>query len=98
MEKEKQAAAGQRNALKGDYAAGRQARAEDRKRVKAVTDAETRVHELEALLSRLEEDLHAAGARQDIAAIERIGIAYTDTQAALHDAMEQWMELAEQVG
>jgi ATP-binding cassette subfamily F protein 3 len=98
VEKEKQAAAVQRSALKGDYATGRQARAEDRKRAKAVTDAESRVHELEALLAQLEEDLHAAGARQDIAAIERIGIAYTDAQAELHEAMEQWMELAEQVG
>jgi hypothetical protein len=59
-----------------------------------IADAESRVHVLEAHLLKLEADLHAATITQDIAAIQRLGQAYTDTQAELDAAVEAWAEVA----
>ncbi len=77
------------------YANSKQARSEDRKRSRAVADAESRVHALEAELAQLEQDLHAATGGQDVAAIERLGQRYVETQSALDKAMENWMALAD---
>ena len=93
-EANKQAAAEARSAMRSDYAASKQSRAEERKRAKAVADAEERVHALEARLARLENDLHVATVEQDLDGIQRLGQAYTDTQAELEAAMEEWAELA----
>ncbi|MCB0066963.1 MAG: ABC-F family ATP-binding cassette domain-containing protein, partial [Caldilineaceae bacterium] len=93
-EANKQAAAETRSAMRSDYAASKQSRAEERKRAKAVADAEERVHALEARLARLENDLHVATVEQDLDGIQRLGQAYTDTQVELEAAMEEWAELA----
>lgn len=92
-EKERQLAAQERSTVRDGYVSSKQVRADERKRSRAVTDAEGRVHELEARLAKLEQELHDAGAAQDVAAIQRLGKAYVDTQAALDQAMEAWMAL-----
>ncbi len=90
----KQAAAEARSAVRSDYVASKQSRAEERKRAKAVADAEERIHALEAQLAQLENDLHVATVEQNLGGIQRLGQAYTDTQAELEAAMEEWAELA----
>lgn len=87
----------ERSAARDGYTTSKQTRAEDRKRSKAVTDAESRVHDLEAQLARLEQELHQAGAAQDFAAIQRLGQRYADTQTALESAMDDWVALSEQL-
>jgi hypothetical protein len=67
----------------------------DRKRSRAVADAESRVHELEAQLAQLEQDLHDASGGQDVTEIEQLGQRYVETQSALDEAMETWMALAD---
>ena len=96
-EKEKQLAVQQRvgAGARDGYTLGKQARSDERKRVKAVADAEAHVHEMEALLAQLEEDLHAASVAQDVDAIYRLGRNYAEIQAALDAAMEAWMAIAE---
>ncbi len=94
VEAEKQAAAVVRSEVREDFVAGKQARADERRRAKAVADAESRVHALESRLHQLEEELHAATAAQDIAAIQRLGLAYTDAQAELDAAIEAWAAVA----
>jgi ATP-binding cassette subfamily F protein 3 len=92
-EKERQLVAQERSTVRDGYVSSKQVRADERKRSRAVTDAEGRVHELEARLAQLEQELHDASAAQDVAAIQRLGKAYVDTQAALDQAMEAWMAL-----
>jgi ATP-binding cassette subfamily F protein 3 len=93
-EAEKQAAVVARSEVREDFVASKQARADERRRARVVADAEGRVHTLEVRLLELEEELHAATAAQDIAAIQRLGLAYTATQAELDAAMEAWAEVA----
>jgi ATP-binding cassette subfamily F protein 3 len=93
-ETEKQVAAVVRSGERNGYEASKQSRAEERRRARAIADAEARVHELEAQLAQLEADLNAATVAQDISAIQRLGQAYTDTQTKLDLAMETWAELA----
>ena len=93
-EAEKQAAAVVRSGVREDYTANKQARAEERRRARAIADAEDRVHRLETRLADLEERLHAATATQDIEAIQRLGREYNTTQAELDVAMEAWAEVA----
>ena len=93
-EAEKQAAVVVRSEVREEFVASKQARAEDRRRAKVVADAESRVHTLETRLLTLEEELHAATVTQDIAAIQRLGLTYTSTQAELDAAMEAWAEVA----
>ncbi|MBE2237451.1 MAG: ABC-F family ATP-binding cassette domain-containing protein [Caldilineaceae bacterium] len=94
VEAEKQAATVVRSGVREEYAAGKQSKADDRRRAKVIADAESRVHVLEAHLLKLEADLHAATITQDIAAIQRLGQAYTDMQAELDAAVEAWAEVA----
>jgi GTPase SAR1 family protein len=49
---------------------------------------------LETRLRQLEEELHVATAAQDIAAIQRLGLAYTAAQSELDAAMEAWAAVA----
>ncbi|MFO7631230.1 MAG: ABC-F family ATP-binding cassette domain-containing protein, partial [Caldilinea sp.] len=93
-EAEKQTAAVARSGVREEYTANKQAKADDRRRAKAIVDAENRVHALESRLAQLEKDLHAATAAQDIPAIQRLGQAYTDTQTELEAAMDAWAEVA----
>lgn len=93
-ETERQIAAVLRSNDRNGYEASKQARAEERRRAKAIADAEARVHELEAQLAKLESELHAATLAQDIATIQRLGQAYTDAQSELDNAMEAWATVA----
>ncbi|HRA66873.1 MAG TPA: hypothetical protein PL187_12680, partial [Caldilinea sp.] len=93
-EAEKQTTAVVRSGVREEYVAGKQSKADDRRRAKVVADAEGRVHALEAHLLKLEENLHAATLAQDITAIQRLGQAYTDTQVELDAAVEAWAEVA----
>lgn len=76
---------------RNSYEAGKQIRAEERRRARAIAEAENRVHALEARLAELEQALHAATEAQDLDAIQRIGQAYAETEAELDAAMETWM-------
>lgn len=91
----KQKATQQRNAARQDQQAQRLQKNQERKRSQALADAENRIHELEALLARLERDLQAAGQTQNVAAIQQLGVAYTTTQTMLEREMENWASLAE---
>lgn len=62
-----------------------------------MADAESRVHQLEAQLAQVEQELHDAGGAEDVGAIERLGRRYVETQAELDAAMEAWVQLAEAV-
>ncbi|GIV67741.1 ribosomal protection-like ABC-F family protein [Caldilinea sp.] len=79
---------------RNDYEAGKQMRAEERRRARAIAEAESRVHMLEARLVELEKALHAATEAQDLDAIQQIGRAYAETEAELDAAMEAWMQMA----
>lgn len=94
-EQAKQVASTLRSATKEEFASGKQARAEERRRARAVADAEARVHELEAQLAHLEQKLHAATEQEDVGTIQQAGQEYAETQTALEEAMEMWMALAE---
>jgi hypothetical protein len=94
-EQEKQVAALERSAVRGDYAGAKQSRSDERKRAKAIADAEARVHALEAELARIEAELDRASQRQSLDAIQQLGQAHVDVQAALDAAMEAWMGLTE---
>lgn len=83
-----------RSDRRNDYEAGKQMRAEERRRARAVAEAESRVHALEARLAELEKALHAATEAQDLDAIQQIGRAYAETEAELDAAMEAWMQMA----
>lgn len=76
---------------RNSYEASKQIRAEERRRARAIAEAENRVHALEARLAELEQALHAATEAQDLDAIQRIGQAYAETEAELDAAMETWM-------
>lgn len=90
-ELEKQSLAVERTTLRSGYAATKQARADERRRARAVAEAEEQVHALEEKLRSLEKELHQA---QDLVHIQRLGLAYADTQAALEAAFEEWAALA----
>lgn len=76
---------------RNSYEAGKQLRAEERRRARAIAEAENRVYALEARLAELEQALHAATEAQDLDAIQRIGQAYAETEAELDAAMETWI-------
>lgn len=82
---------------RSDQQRSRQQRNEDRKRQEAVARAESRVHELELQLTTIEGDLQSASHASDIAAIQRLSLAYQDTQVALDAAVEEWATLVERV-
>jgi ATP-binding cassette subfamily F protein 3 len=90
-ELEKQSLAVERTTLRSGYAATKQARADERRRARAVAEAEEQVHALEEKLRSLEKELHQA---QELVHIQRLGLAYADTQAALEAAFEEWAALA----
>lgn len=95
LERSRQQAAQERASTRSGYATSKQGRSEDRKRSRAVADAENRVHALEALLAQIEQEMHDAGGAQDVGTIERLGKSYVETQQMLDEAMETWMSLAE---
>ena len=90
-EREKEIAAQQRAVARQDTR-GKQSKIEDRRKVKAIAEAEARVHELEAKLAQIED---ALASTQDVTKIQKLGLEHTATQAALDEAMTLWMEISE---
>ena len=86
-------AAEQRGAGRQDYASGKALKADERKRAKAVADAEQRVHDLEAEVARIEAALDAAGVANDLARLEQLGKEHGAAHVALDEAMNAWMEM-----
>jgi ATP-binding cassette subfamily F protein 3 len=68
---------------------------EARKRTRVLEEAENKVHQLEAKVAQLEQDLQAASAAQDFAKIQRLSQEYATSQATLEQAMDVWAVLAE---
>ena len=60
-----------------------------------VAQLEGRVHELEAQLDQLANDIEAASAAGNADRVQALGIAYTRTEADLETAIEEWGRFAE---
>ncbi|MBK8046067.1 MAG: ABC-F family ATP-binding cassette domain-containing protein [Anaerolineales bacterium] len=97
LEQQRQASAQVRTESRSGYSAGKQARTEERKRAKAVADAELRVQQLEEALAQIEADLASAGLAQDVEAIHRLGQRHSTVQEELEQAIEAWGELSADV-
>jgi len=66
-----------------------------RRRAQALAEMEEKIHQMEAQMAQLEQDLEEASQAQDIDSIQRLSAAYAETQETLEHAMEEWAELAE---
>jgi ATP-binding cassette subfamily F protein 3 len=64
------------------------------KRAEAAAAMEARIHELEARLATLSNQLEAASVAGDVAKVHRLGVEYQQTDAELHRVMSEWAELA----
>ena len=64
------------------------------KRAEAVAAVEAQIHDLEARLQTLSTQLEAASLAGDVGKVQRLGVAYQETDAALHALMAEWAELA----
>ncbi len=64
------------------------------KRADAVAAVEAQIHDLEARLQALSTQLEAASLAGDVGKVQRLGVAYQETDAALHALMAEWAELA----
>jgi ATPase subunit of ABC transporter with duplicated ATPase domains len=64
------------------------------KRAEQAAAMETRIHELEARLGQLSNQLEAASVAGDVAKVHRLGVEYQQTDAELHRVMSEWAELA----
>ncbi len=64
------------------------------KRAEQAAAMETRIHELEARLGQLSNQLEAASITGDVAKVHRLGVEYQQTDAELHRVMSEWAELA----
>jgi ATP-binding cassette subfamily F protein 3 len=62
---------------------------------KRIEATETRVHELETQLAQITADLERASASSDAKKVHALGDAYTQTEADLMAAMEEWAALVE---
>lgn len=93
----KQQATQQRSGIRREQQVQRQQKSQERKRVQAIGEAEERVHELEAVLAKLEADLQAASQAQNVAAVQRFSTEYANMHAALDRALEEWAQLAEEL-
>jgi ATP-binding cassette subfamily F protein 3 len=64
------------------------------KRAEQAAAMEARIHELEARLGQLSNQLEAASVAGDVAKVHRLGVEYQQTDAELHRVMSEWAELA----
>jgi ATP-binding cassette, subfamily F, member 3 len=64
------------------------------KRQEQAAAMEARIHELEAHLTSLSLQLEAASIAGDVGKVHRLGVAYQETDAELHQVMVEWAELA----
>jgi ATP-binding cassette subfamily F protein 3 len=64
------------------------------KRAEQAAAMEARIHELEARLAQLSNQLEAASMAGDVAKVHRLGVDYQQTDAELHRVMSEWAELA----
>jgi ATP-binding cassette subfamily F protein 3 len=64
------------------------------KRAEQAAAMEARIHELEARLGQLSNQLEAASVAGDVTKVHRLGVEYQQTDAELHRAMSEWAELA----
>ncbi len=54
---------------------------------------ETRIHQLEVELADLSAQIETASTAGDVGAIQRLGVAYQNTEAELHRVMAEWAEI-----
>lgn len=71
----------------------RQRKAAER-RAAAAAALEAQIHALEARLQELSIQLEAASLAGDVGKVHRLGVAYQETDSALHRLMVEWAELA----
>jgi ATP-binding cassette, subfamily F, member 3 len=64
------------------------------KRAEQAAAMEARIHELEARLSALSNQLEASSIAGDVTKVHRLGVEYQQTDAELHRVMAEWAELA----
>jgi ATP-binding cassette subfamily F protein 3 len=64
------------------------------KRAEQAAAMEARIHELEARLGQLSNQLEVASVAGDVAKVHRLGVEYQQTDAELHRVMSEWAELA----
>ncbi len=62
---------------------------------KRVAQLETQIHDLETRLATLTDDISRASAEGNAARVSDLGAVYTQTEADLHAAMDEWGQLAE---
>lgn len=65
-----------------------------KRRERAVAEVEETIHRLEKKLAKIEADLQTASHAQDLARIQQLSEAYSQTQASLEASMESWAELS----
>ena len=90
----KQTAAEQRVEAKRTPTSDRQSKNEARRRERALAEMEQQIHQLEAQLTRLEQDLQSASHAQDLTRLQQLSDTYRQTQANLEQSMEEWAGLA----
>ena len=64
------------------------------KRAEAAAVMEQLIHDLEARLATLSNQLEAASVAGDVAKVQRLGVEYQQTDSELHRVMSEWAELA----
>lgn len=64
------------------------------KRAEAAAAIEAQIHDLEARLAALSTQLEAASLAGDVGKVHSLGVAYQETDGALHRLLVEWAELA----
>ncbi|MEM7128373.1 MAG: ABC-F family ATP-binding cassette domain-containing protein [Chloroflexota bacterium] len=95
-EKAKETKSDQRSQYREQQRPDRKSQNEARKRAKQLEEMEEKIHQLEAKLVTIEEQLQVATDAQDLSKIQRLGEAYTQVQAQIEEQMDEWASFAEE--
>ena len=68
-----------------------------RKRAQMLSNLEDKIHELEAAIAQLEQDMETASLASDVDKLHKLSTRYNRAQSDLEKTMDSWAELAEQV-